>query len=163
MSELSQEFLKEHLEYRDGHLWWIKPTARRVSIGDRFGSYHSNGYRVGRLKNKPHYEHRLIWLYHRGIWPKGHIDHINNIRDDNRIENLREATIQQNQFNKKSVSGSSSKYKGVCWDKKRKKWRANATLDGKIKTLGRFNCEHEAAESYRKATEHLHKEYANYD
>ena len=107
-----------------GHLWWIKPTNRRIKIGQQFGTRHIYGYRQGSLKGKRYKEHRLIWLYHYGEWPKECIDHINGIRDDNRIENLREATNQQNQFNRKSEKDSSSQYKGVSWCKLSKKWRA---------------------------------------
>ena len=159
---LTQEFLKEHFEYRDGHLWWVKPRSNRVKIGQQFGRC-TNGYRQGKLKGKNCYEHRLIWLYYHGIWPKDQIDHINGIKNDNRIENLRECTVQQNQFNIKSVSGSSSKYKGVSWNKQRKKWVAGHKYKGKRYDLGRYETEEEAAEAYREATENLHKDYANYD
>ena len=162
MSELSQELLKEHFEYRDGHLWWVKPRTRSVKVGQQFGSYHPEGYRKGKLKGKFYREHRLVWLYHYGAWPKDQIDHINGVKDDNRIENLRECTHQQNQFNKKSW-GKTSPYKGVYWYKQRKKWRAQYKHKGKLYYLGLFETGEEAAEAYRKATEHLHKEYANYE
>ena len=158
---ITQDLLREHFEYRDGHLWWVKPTVRGVEVGQQFGTNHNQGYRHGSLKDKRYLEHRLIWLYHYGVWPKGHIDHINNIRDDNRIENLREATRQQNMFNRKSY-GKTSKYKGVSWDKPGKKWRAQYSYQGKVYYLGLHETEEEAAKAYDKATEHLHKEYANY-
>lgn len=161
--QITQELLKQHLEYRNGHLWWIKPTAWRVKIGQQFGTCQNSGYRAGMLKGKLHYEHRLIWLYIHGIWPKEHIDHINGIKDDNRIENLRECTVQQNQFNKKSKKDSSSKYKGVHWCKRDKRWVAQYRYKSKQYRVGYYECEVEAAEDYRKATEHLHRDYANYD
>lgn len=160
--QITQEFLKEHFEYRDWHLWWVKPTARNVKVGQQFGCYDKDGYRVGRLKGKGYFEHRLIWLYHYGTWPKDQIDHINGIKDDNRIENLRQVTNQQNSFNKKSF-GKTSKYKGVDWNKNSKKWRAQYGYKGKVYYLGSYETEEEAAEAYRRSTEHLHKEYANYD
>ena len=52
MVEITQELLKEHFEYRDGHLWWIKPTNRRIKIGQQFGTYHRDGYKHGMLKGK---------------------------------------------------------------------------------------------------------------
>ena len=159
---LTQEFLKEHLDYRDGHLWWVKSRSNRVKIGQQFGCYHHTGYRQGRLKGKIYLEHRLIWLYHYGEWPKDQIDHINGIKIDNRIGNLRECTIQQNQFNRKSEKDSSSQYKGVSWCKLSKKWLAKYYYKSKRYYLGLFETEEDAAKAYRKATEDLHKEYANY-
>ena len=160
---LTQELLKEHFEYRDGHLWWIKPRARSsVKAGKQFGSY-ANGYRIGKLRGKSYYEHRLIWLYYYGEWPKDQIDHINGVRDDNRIENLREATRQQNSFNRKSEKDSASNYKGVTWHKRHKKWQAQHRYKGKTYCLGLYEAEEDAADAYRKATGNLRKEYANYD
>jgi hypothetical protein len=159
---ITQEFLKEHLEYRDGHLWWIKTTGKRVKVGQQFGTYHKRGYRHGKLKGKRYLEHRLVWLYHCGCWPKECIDHINGIPGDNRIENLRECTVQQNSFNRKSERDSSSEYKGVSWHKQCKKWQVRYHYKGKSYYLGLYETEIEAAEAYRKVTEHLHKEYANY-
>ena len=162
MVEITQEFLKEHFEYRDVHLWWIKLTARNVEVGQQFGYCNNRGYRAGRLKGNMYYEHRLIWFYVHGIWPKEYIDHANGVKDDNRIENLREATNQQNQFNKKSSAGATSQYKGVYWDKLNSKWLVKYRYKGKLYHVGRYECEIEAAEAYRKATENLHKDYANY-
>ena len=162
MVNITQELLKEYLEYRDGHLWWSKPRSNSVKVGQQLGKLESSGYRQGKLFSKLYLEHRLIWLYHYGCWPKDQIDHINGVRDDNRIENLRECTAQQNQFNKKSKKGSSSEYKGVSWNKKSRKWLVKYKNKGKQIYLGLYECELEATEVYHKATENLHKEYANY-
>ena len=161
-SGITQDLLREHFEYRDGHLWWAKPTAKRVRVGQQFGSCYNTGYMVGGLKGKIYLEHRLIWLYHHGVWPKDQVDHINGIKVDNRIENLRECTVQQNNFNRKSY-GKTSKYKGVCWNREKEKWRAQYKYKRKVNHVGYYTTEEEAAEAYRKATEHLHKEYANYE
>ena len=117
------------------------------------------GQSKSNLKNKKYLEHRLIWLYHYGEWPKEYIDHINGIRDDNRIENLREGTDQQNSFNRKSREGSTSKYKGVSWDKQNKKWRAQYSYKGKVYYLGRYECEEEAAKAYDEATKPIHQHF----
>ena len=160
-SGITKQFLKEHLEYQGGHLFWVKHRGN-VKIGQQFGNNHSKGYRHGKLKGESHYEHRLIWLYHNGEWPT-YIDHINGIKDDNRIENLRECTSQQNSFNRKSGKSSSSKYKGVCWSKQRKKWVANYTYKSKTHHIGLYETEEAAAEAYRKFTENLHQGFANYE
>lgn len=159
---ITQDLLKEHFEYRDGHLWWIKPLAYQVKVGSQAGCVKSDGYIRITILGIKYYEHRLVWLYHYGEWPKDQLDHINGIRDDNRIENLREATRQQNSFNKKSFTNSTSKYKGVHWSTRDKVWRAQRTLNKKTIYLGSFQTEEDAAEAYRRATVKIHGEYSNY-
>lgn len=156
--EITQELLKEHFEYRDGHLWRIKSTSNKAKVGQQFGSCYNTRYRVGWLKGKRYLEHRLIWLYHYGKWPKECIDHINGIRDDNRIENLREATKQQNMLNRKSW-GKTSSHKGVCWDKKGKKWKAQYQYKGKVYHVGYYDTELEAAKAYDLTTASIHKDF----
>lgn len=81
--------------------------------------------------------------------PKGKmVDHINRNRWDNRIQNLRLATGTQNAMNRPGQTGKTSRYKGVHWSKKEKKWMARATLEGNQYWLGRFVTEIEAAMAY---------------
>ena len=76
------------------------------------------------------------------------IDHINGIKNDNRIDNLRNITRQQNTFNTKA--------KGYSWNKPRGKWLAEITIDGKRKYLGRFEKEEQAKEAYLNAKKVYH-------
>lgn len=81
-----------------------------------------------------------------GIAPGRHaprIDHVNGFTLDNRRSNLRIATTAQNAQNQGSRGGS-SRYRGVTWDKSRQKWMATAMLDGRRRTIGRFDAEDEA-------------------
>ena len=78
----------------------------------RVGTETEGGYRRVKHKRKSYLEHRLIWRILKGVWPDGDIDHINCVRNDNRIENLREATHSQNMANS-SESWGSSGVKGV--------------------------------------------------
>ena len=86
----SQSELREHYEYRDGHLFWRHNTARR-SAGDEVGVVDKRtGYRVGCLNYVRFVIHRVIWVYHYGEILEGFlIDHVNRDKLDNRIENLR--------------------------------------------------------------------------
>lgn len=93
--------------------------------------------------------HRFIWELHNGPIPQGlQIDHIYHNPLDNRINNLRLVTIRQNQQNRKFKI---SKYAGVCWHKRAKKWQAKITINGKLIHLGYFKSEYKAHLAYRKA------------
>lgn len=96
--------IKELLDYDPvtGYLTW-KETSRRRKRGARAGAVDSLGYRVLSCGGRVYYKaHRLIWKLMTGKNPKGTIDHINGDRDDNRWENLREADMSQQNFNKKT-------------------------------------------------------------
>lgn len=155
---ITQQLLKEYLEYRDGHLWWIK-KRQGIKVGQRYGS-NNHGYIRGGFFGKHFYEHRLIWLYHYGKWPM-YIDHINGDRSDNRIENLRVCTQQQNTYNTRARPLSTSTYKGVHFRKDTSKWVAQYTHNGKNIHIGCFNNEKDASNAYKAATEVLHKDFAN--
>jgi hypothetical protein len=89
------------------------------------------------------------------------IDHINGNGLDNREANVRFATQQQNCWNQRKQRGrTSSKYKGVCWVKKRDQWRARITFNGKVIHLGRFETEEAAARAYDAKAKELFGEYA---
>lgn len=87
------------------------------------------------------------------------VDHIDRDPTNNRWENLRAATYQQNQYNKKGCRNSTSRYKGVSFTKAKNLWRACIQIDGKTKHLGYFKCETGAALCYNKFAKELHKEF----
>lgn len=82
--------------------------------------------------------HRLAWLYVNGSFPKNEIDHINRIRSDNRIANLRPASNLENAQNRSRSSNNTSGRSDVTWNKKTKKWRARLTVGYKRMHLGYF-------------------------
>ena len=94
-----------------------------------------------KIKDKSTRLHRFILNY----TGDDYVDHINGNKLDNRRVNLRVATVIQNNMNKKSTDGSSSQYIGVSFNKRENKWIARITVDGKLKYLGSFSCEIEAA------------------
>lgn len=104
--------------------------------------------------------HRLAWLFETGTWPDQQIDHINGNPADNRIDNLRQATNTQNQYNRGANKNNTSGYKGVCWDKPRGKWRAQIVLNRKSVFLGHYETAEAAGEAYRRAAEKAHGTFA---
>ena len=89
------------------------------------------------------------------------VDHINHDALDNRRSNLRLATPQQNQCNRKSQVGATSKFLGVHIHSQSGKWTAQVTLNGKRKHLGLFDCEEDAARAYDAAARLAHGQFAN--
>jgi hypothetical protein len=93
--------------------------------------------------------------------PKILIDHKDHDGLNNQKYNIRTCTSSENQMNKKAVVGSSSKYIGVCWHKKDKKWQAAISVNKKQKYLGQFDCPIKAAIARDKKAIELHGEFAN--
>lgn len=100
---LSLEYLKEHIHYNPdtGKSHWIKVPykASAIKIGRPFGVKGIYGYLRGTINRKMYVYSRLVWFYYYGEWPKNKIDHINGIKDDNRICNLRDITQRENCHN----------------------------------------------------------------
>jgi len=87
-------------------------------------------------------------------------DHINGNKLDNRKANLRPCTNAQNQANQKIKTGGTSKYKGVCWHKRKQHWLATIRLDGKLYNLGAYDDEKVAATAYDRVANFFHGEFA---
>lgn len=116
----------------------------------------SHGYRHGQINGSHVASHRAAWAVHFGEYPEFDIDHINGVRDDNRISNLRPATRMENLQNVKVGERNSSGYLGVSWCSTRKKWVAQIGYSGKTIKLGRFDNVDAAAEAYRDAKRKVH-------
>ena len=130
-----------------------------AKIGEEPGGISSTGYGHIKLNGKTYLAHRLAFLMHNGYLPKI-VDHINHDEIDNRIDNLRSCTCQQNQMNRRSNKNTTSKYKGVYWLKKNNKWATQIQIDKKVKNLGYFQNEKDAAIAYNKAAQKHYGEFA---
>ena len=89
------------------------------------------GYGRLSLLGKRYKSHRVAWAMHTGDWPVDQIDHINGIRSDNRIENLRAVTQTENSRNMKIPSNNMSGVIGVSWNKFDRRWIAKIEAAGK--------------------------------
>lgn len=153
-STLTAEYLRSILDYNPetGVLTRTVSTSPRVKVGDVAGSPDSAGYPKVKVQNRSYTAHRLVWLHYYGTWPKGEIDHINRIKDDNRIANLREVSHEQNMQNKSRYQVNTSGHTGVTWHKLTSKWQAVIRNVQKDVYLGIFDTKEEAIAA-RKAGE----------
>lgn len=142
-------------------IWKVRLPYSRAQAGSVVGTVSMHGYREFRAYNKMYKAHRVAWALENGVWPENDIDHINGDRTDNRIENLRPATRQQNTRNRKISARNKSGFKGVSWNAHSKKWMAFFSLDGKRKFLGRFDVPEDAHAVYRDAVNAHYGDFAN--
>lgn len=147
---INQCQLKQHLLYDDetGVFTRKISNSNKCKVGDVAGYVNSHGYRIIRVLSKMYPAHRLAWLYMFGEFPKKEIDHIDGVKDNNKIKNLRECDKFQNQCNTLARKGSSVKSKGVDFMKNRGKYRARIRVRGKDLHLGLFETELEANDAY---------------
>lgn len=156
MSDLNSTRLRELLDYNPttGVFTWRVNRRGPARIGAVAGRV-NNGYCEVCVDMRRYLSHRLAWLYVHGNWPQGQIDHINGVRTDNRIENLRDVTVGENHQNKRRPQGANP-YLGVTWHKGRQKWQAQIGVDGVKRVLGRFSTAEEARDAYLRAKRELH-------
>ena len=105
--------------------------------------------------------HRVVWAMYYGYWPPNLLDHINGVRSDDRIVNLRLATSAENIRNSKKSKRNTSGYKGVSWHKAARKWEAHYYPDGAKKHLGLFADIEDAFAARDAAARELHGEFYN--
>ena len=148
---MNKEIIRDLFDHRDGDLYWKERPSNRVDVSKPAGYVKHNGYKQIKIKNKNYLTHRLIWLYVHGKFPENTIDHINGIRHDNNIENLRDVSQKENNKNKAKHKNNTSGYVGVCWNRDSDKWMARIAVDGKLKYLGLFNILEDAAAARQQA------------
>lgn len=131
----------DEIFYMDGSdLRWRNPSSNRVKQSDRVGTRRKDGYIQVKLEGKDNLAHRIVWEMHNGPIPDGmQIDHINHIRDDNRIENLRIVSNLANGMNQGMPKNNKSGVTGVGWYKKTGRWRVQIRANGKSMTVGYFD------------------------
>ena len=149
-SKKTLRIIQEHLSYdqNTGELTWVKSVNNRTKEGQEAGFLNHNGYRRVSINYTQLYTHQIAWFLTSGKWPTAQIDHINRVKTDNRIENLRLCTESENRANRTKFKGITSIFKGVDWQKNCKKYRARICVNKKQRALGHFDTAREAAEAY---------------
>ncbi len=127
-------------EYVDKYLKYDAETGlfTRKKDGKAVGWVANRGYTKIRFDGKSYEAHRIAWLLHYGVKPENQIDHINHIRTDNRILNLRDVTQAENHRNMSKAKNNKHGVTGVVWHKRSKRWQAQISVDGKNTYLGSF-------------------------
>ena len=120
-----------------GLIYWKAKGKGRIKKKEAGTKLYSGyiGICVGKQRMQAH---RLAWALFYGKTPKDQIDHINGIKTDNRICNLREATNSQNGKNLSLSKANKTGHKGVCFESFTNKWKAYIRVDRKMINLGRF-------------------------
>ncbi len=138
----SYDQLAQELSYDEstGLFTWRKSTKRggQRTAGKIAGTLKSNGRIVIGVEGRYYQAHRLAWLFVHKAWPDFHLDHINGDPTDNRISNLRPATVAENQQNLSTRGRGGAGMIGVTWHKQCGKWQAAIKTNGRNIYLGLF-------------------------
>jgi len=176
MAELTFAEISKLLKYEPetGRLLWLVrpvemcPSERealrwnsRFAGREALATINKEGYLKGAVMSRHLLAHRVAWMMHYMDWPKNTIDHINGVRSDNRISNLRDVTVAENMKNKKTPTINSSGFRGVCWNKASQKWQPYIRELGKNVHLGLFS-DFDEAVSVRKLAEERNGYHENH-
>ena len=156
------QLLVSKLQYNQetGDLIWVKARSHRV--GKIAGYVGLNGYRRIGSKGYLFRAHRLCWFIVYGSMPEHEIDHINGLKDDNRLCNLRQATLSENRTNVKLRSDNKVGFKGVRRvNRLARPYRVSIQKNGRRISLGNFETAEQAHDAYVKASIKFHGEFAN--
>jgi len=129
----------------------------RAKRNSRAGTVKKNGYRTIRVRGRWFSSGRVAWLHYYGEWPRHQIDHINHVRDDDRIANLRDVPGAVNMHNLGALrSNSTTGVVGVSFNKRQRKYVASVYVGGRCIFLGQFSSLPEAAEARAKGKAQYH-------
>jgi hypothetical protein len=152
---LTQKLLHQLFEYKDGLLIRKITTSATAVAGTICSNKSSDGYlRVG-INKKYYAVHRIIFMMHHDFLPK-YVDHIDRNKLNNKIENLRQITVSENQQNRDKNKFNLSGFKGVSYHKRDKLYRARITINKQEKIIGYFKKPEDAYKAYQQAASEYH-------
>jgi hypothetical protein len=134
-----------------------KSSKNKRWAGTVAGGLDAKGYLNIHIMGKRYKAHRLAWLIVYGEWPKDDVDHINHVKTDNRIQNLRACTRSENMQNLFARSSREQSELGISFCKCTGRWRAKIQINRKQIHLGRYSSREAAREAYREAKARFHQ------
>lgn len=145
-----EDHIKETYEYdpATGKIFW----KSKLKGKETFKSIITAGYLYGKIHRKSYLAHRIAWLLHYGEWPKNDIDHINGIKTDNRLCNLRDVEHSENMKNRKVSKLNRYGVHGVY--KEINRWRVSIEANKKKHHIGCFKTFEEAVAARKDAEKH---------
>jgi hypothetical protein len=160
--ELTQNRLKEILEYdqETGEFRWRKRMKKNHCAGDVAGCSVRSEYWSIHIDGRNYRAHQLAWLYKEGEWGRPIIDHRDGNPLNNRWSNLRLASHANNAANRPRLRNNTSGFKGVSFDRRRGKWIAQITKQGRRYFIGRYATAEEAHAAYVAKARVLFGEFA---
>lgn len=129
MAGLTLKQLRDLLDYypNKGYFTWKVDRTAGIKAGDVAGTKDKDGYIVIRVLGNKYKAHRLAWFYYYEKWPDKEIDHINRIRDDNRIGNLREV----DRYMQNANASRNMEHVGVRWDEVNQRYTVSLGVAGR--------------------------------
>lgn len=133
-------------------LWYCPDTGTFIRLNNNgtrppAGTINSCGYVRIILNKKSYLAHRLAWLYTYGVFPTYEVDHINGVRADNRLSNLRDVTKLENSRNR-TRANKNNRYGLLGVTPYRNRWMAQLAQGTGSRYLGLFDTPEEAAQAY---------------
>ena len=151
------------LDHKTGVLIWRVNRTGGIRAGDVAGSLNTSGYTKISILGVMYVAHRIAWKLYYRTEPPDVLDHRNGMKSDNRPKkNLRPATRALNSFNQKTPKSNVSGVKGVHYEKRIRKWRAQIMVGGKTIHLGSHATIEEADAAVRAARKKYHGKFANH-
>jgi hypothetical protein len=136
-----------------GKLYWREHRRGGARAGGEAGGPDRDGYIKLTVNRRSYQAHRIAWLLSYGDWPEGQIDHINGVRTDNRLSNLRDVTNRANHQNQRCHRNG--RLVGAHFHKQHERWMSQIRVKGTNKYLGLYDTEQEAHEAYMAALKEI--------
>ncbi|WP_426783089.1 HNH endonuclease [Pseudomonas atacamensis] len=161
---LTLERVNELLRYDPGtgQLFWKLARRNGSEAGSAAGCASNNGYTRVKIDGVQYLAHRLAWFIHYSEWPTGPIDHVDTVRANNSISNLRVCTGSQNQQNQPLRKSNRSGIKGVSWCSALSRWHVQIRAAGRIHQGGYFIAIDDAESAAIQLRTRLHGEFARH-